>query len=314
MKRQSVPKGVYAAVSTPVTSDFQPDLPRLISHCRWLLANGCDGLAPLGTTGEANSQSLSDRLNLIAGLADADIPMDRVIVGTGTTSIGDTVRISKAALDAGAARLLMLPPFYYHNASTEGLFSYFASVAERLGSDDPRILLYHIPQMSKVPIALSLARRLREAFPGVFVGVKDSGGDFEYTKSFIDEFDGFEAFSGSEPLAAANLEAGGWGCISATTNVSAPLVAERLRASNSDDMARLDEQIDRVRSIIADVNTVSATKAVLARLRHDPAWSRTIPPNTDLDSATTDDIMQKLAACRDLHADFAKFQREQGAA
>ena len=314
MKRQSVPKGVYAAVSTPVTNDYQPDLPRLISHCRWLLANGCDGLAPLGTTGEANSQSLSDRLNLIDGLADSDIPMDRVIVGTGTTSIGDTVRISKAALDAGAARLLMLPPFYYHNASTEGLFSYFASVAERLGSHDPRILLYHIPQMSKVPIDLSLARRLREAFPGVFVGIKDSGGDFEYTKSFIDAFDGFEAFSGSEPLAAANLEAGGWGCISATTNVSAPLVAERLRASNSDDMARLDEQIDRVRSIIADVNTVSATKAVLARLRHDPAWSRTIPPNVDLNSATTDDIMQKLGACRDLHADFAEFQREQGAA
>ena len=126
--------------------------------------------------------------------------MDRVIVGTGTTSTGDTVRISKAALDAGAARLLMLPPFYYHNASTEGLYSYFANVAERLGSDDPRILLYHIPQMSKVPIALSLARRLREAFPGVFVGIKDSGGDFEYTKSFIDAFDGFEAFSGSEPL------------------------------------------------------------------------------------------------------------------
>ncbi|MCY3874915.1 MAG: dihydrodipicolinate synthase family protein [Rhodobacteraceae bacterium] len=306
MTQRPAPKGVYSAVATPVTPDFKPDLPRLVAHCRWLLANGCDGLAPLGTTGEANSLSLSDRTSLIAGLAEAGLPMERVIFGTGSTSLGDTVTVSRAALDAGANGLLMLPPFYYRHAGEDGLFAYYSHVAERLLPRKPRIFLYHIPQMSMVSITVTLAARLREAFPGVFVGIKDSGGDFSHTRSFIREFDDFEAFSGSEPLAVSNLAAGGWGCISATTNVSAPLVAERLGARDAGDQAGLDDQIERVRTIIANADTVSGTKSVLARLRRDPEWSRTIPPNMSLDSATTDAIMGQLAACRDLYRDFSR--------
>ncbi len=305
MTRQPAPKGVYSAVATPVTPDFKPDVPRLVDHCRWLLANGCDGLAPLGTTGEANSLSLSDRTCLIAGLAESGLPMERIIFGTGSTSLGDTVTVSRAALDAGANGLLMLPPFYYRHAGEDGLFAYYSHVAERLLPQKPRIFLYHIPQMSMVSITVTLAARLREAFPGVFVGIKDSGGDFSHTQSFIREFDQFEAFSGSEPLAVANLKAGGWGCISATTNVSAPLVAERLSARSVDEQNRLDDQIERVRTIIANADTVSGTKSVLARLKRDPEWSRTVPPNTSLDFAATDSVMQQLAACRDLHRDFS---------
>lgn len=306
MTQRPAPKGVYSAVATPVTPDFKPDVPRLVDHCRWLLANGCDGLAPLGTTGEANSLSLSDRMCLIAGLAEAGLPMDRIIFGTGSTSLGDTVTVSRAALDAGANGLLMLPPFYYRHTGEDGLFAYYSHVAEQLLPQKPRIFLYHIPQMSMVSITVTLAARLREAFPGVFVGIKDSGGDFDHTRSFIREFDQFEAFSGSEPLAVANLEAGGWGCISATTNVSAPLVAERLSAQSIDEQARLDDQIERVRTIIANANTVSGTKSVLARLRRDSEWRRTIPPNTSLNSAATDAVMQQLATCRDLHRDFSR--------
>ncbi|MDE2913608.1 MAG: dihydrodipicolinate synthase family protein [Paracoccaceae bacterium] len=308
MTGQSAPKGVYAAVSTPVTASFAPDLPRFLDHCRWLLKNGCDGLAPLGTTGEANSLHPDDRIRLLQAMNGAGLPMDRVIVGTGSPSLLEAVRLSVSALDSGADKLLMLPPFYYKEVNEEGLFRFFAGVIERIRSErperKPRIFLYHIPQMSMVPITLPLVTRLRAEFPGVIVGMKDSGGDFEYTRTFIDAVDGFEAFSGSETLAAATLDAGGWGCISATTNVSAPVVANRLTATDLEVRARLDAEILRIRSIIAGCHTVSGTKAVLARLKRDSAWARTLPPNVEPPDETVDRLMAELGACREFHRHF----------
>lgn len=278
----TAPKGVFAAVATPVDRNLDVSKELLVEHCRWLLASGCDGLAPLGTTGEANSLSAAQRREVIETMATAGIPMERAIVGTGSTSFRDAAGLAEVALDAGANGLLMLPPFYYKTPSEDGLFRFFAMFAEALGARSPRIFLYHFPQMSAVPFTLGLTRRLREAFPGVFVGIKDSSGDFENTKAFIEAFPGFEAFSGSEVLAAANLDAGGWGCISATTNVTAPVVAARIRETDADVRRQLDGQIDALRNAISSVNNVSGTKAVLSAYRGRRDWARTLPPIAEL--------------------------------
>ena len=69
MMRDALFAGVNAAVLTPMRADFTVDLDRMAAHCRWLLANGCNGLAVLGTTGEANSLGISERLSVMEGLA-----------------------------------------------------------------------------------------------------------------------------------------------------------------------------------------------------------------------------------------------------
>ncbi len=298
------PKGVFAAVSTPLTSDFQPDIPRFIDHCNWLLSNGCDGLAPLGTTGEANSLGMTERMRLIETMGTSDLPRHRLIVGTGTTSVADTVRLSRAVLEAGINSLLLLPPFFYKNPAEEGLFRHFAAVAEELTANSPRIFLYHFPQMSAVPITVSLVRRLRAEFPGVFVGLKDSGGDFDNTSSFIDEFPGFEVFAGSETFAVQTLEAGGWGCISATANLSAPIVARRIFGAAGHSAEELDQMIIDVRSEISTLGNVSATKGVLAVYRNDREWARTAPPNVPLDEARAQELADRLDGIADLRSWF----------
>ncbi len=279
MDKITAPKGVYAAVATPVDSGLRPDRARYLDHCRWLLDNGCSGLAPLGTTGEAASLGLAVKTELIDVLHGSGLPMDRMIIGTGSTSIDDTVTLSETALEAGTAGLLMLPPFYYSDPSEDGLFRYFVSIADRLSHRRPQIFLYHIPMYTGVAVTTRLTARLRAAFPGIFVGLKDSGGDFACTLKFLKAFPGFAAFSGTEVFAMRNLIAGGWGCISATANFTAPAVARRI-SGTSGDAAALDRTIEELRNRVSAKGTVSGTKAYLALHKNDPEWRRTLPPNT----------------------------------
>jgi 4-hydroxy-tetrahydrodipicolinate synthase len=291
-------RGVFAAVLTPLDTDLRPDMERFAAHCRWLLEHGCDGLAPLGTTGEANSLAIADRVALIEGTAEAGLPMGRMIVGTGTPALHDTVVLSRAALKAGAGGLLLLPPFYYKNPSEDGLFAAFASLAERIGDLAPQLYLYHFPQMSAVPVTLTLVARLREAFPGLFVGMKDSSGNFAATQAFIKAFPGFKAFSGSEELLLDNLKAGGAGCISATTNVTAHLASRVLKAWRAGDAAAEEAQqvATAARLIIARFPAIAALKAIVAHARKDKAWLNMLPPLQPLDGAQSEELFAALAA------------------
>src|SRR5260221_4512947 len=220
------PSGVYAAVLTPLNSALEPDPALFVQHCRWLLDNGCDGLAPLGTTGEANSLSVEQRIALIEAAAGSGIPMAKFIPGSGSCALADAVKVTRAAVKAGAAGALLLPPFYYKNPTEDGLFAFFSEVIERVGDARLRVYLYHFPQLSTVPITLHLVARLMKAFPGAIAGLKDSSGDWSNTAKLLQEFPGFGVFSGSEEFLLANLRAGGVGCISASTNVTAALARQ----------------------------------------------------------------------------------------
>ena len=91
------PEGVYAAVLTPFSDRLEPDVVAFIGHCRWLLENGCNGLAPLGTTGEANSMSVDQRMTLLEALSESDLPRKSMIPGTGSCALADAVRVSTDA-------------------------------------------------------------------------------------------------------------------------------------------------------------------------------------------------------------------------
>ena len=100
--------GVYAAALTPLTDDLDPDIGLMAAHCRWLLDNGCDGLAILGTTGEANSFGLKERIGILDGLAEAGIPGERLLPGTGSCALPDAIQLSKAAIDNGVRKVDVL--------------------------------------------------------------------------------------------------------------------------------------------------------------------------------------------------------------
>ena len=179
--------GVLAPVVTPFKADLSPDSERFIAHCKWLLSQNC-GLAVFGTNSEANSLSMEERLNLLDQLVAAGVDPARMMPGTGCCSIMETVKLTKQAVGNGCAGVLMLPPFYYKDVSEEGLYRYFSEVVQRVGDERLKIYLYHIPPVAVVGITPRLVERLLAAYPDAIAGMKDSSGDWNNTKTFLDAF------------------------------------------------------------------------------------------------------------------------------
>src|SRR6266513_4432117 len=204
-------RGVLAPVVTPFKADLSPDCERFIRHCQWLLSQNC-GLAVFGTNSEANSMSAKERMTLLDVLVGAGIDPSRMMPGTGCCSMTETVELTAHAVKHGCAGVLMLPPFYYKNVSEEGLYRYFSEVVQRVGDPRLRIYLYHIPPVAVVGITPKLVERLLQAYPIAIAGMKDSSGDWNNTKTFLDAFAEtarvartFDVFVGSESFLLANM-------------------------------------------------------------------------------------------------------------
>ncbi len=296
MTQNSRLRGVYAAALTPLNDDLSPDLKALVRHYKWLLANGCDGLAPLGTTGEANSFSVDERLAVIDALGGSGIPMDRCIVGTGSCALTDSVRLTKRVLDAGGRDVLVLPPFYYKKVTEDGLFASFSEVIQRVGDARLRLYIYQFPQMTGLDLSLDLIGRLIDAYPKTVVGVKDSSGNWPNMEAMCKRFPGFEVFPGSERFLLSALKAGGVGCISATTNVTAPMAAKVYANWNNDKADALQTALIAVRDILEAFPPIAALKQLLARTTGQASWLNIRPPNMRLTEAQAQALFAKLEA------------------
>jgi len=288
------PKGVLAAVLTPMDGDFSPDHAAFAAHCQRLLAAGCHGLSVFGTTGEANSLSVDERLAALEALLESGVPAGALLPGTGSCALTDTVRLSRAALEAGTNGVLVLPPFYYKNVGDDGLFRYFAEVIERVGDDRLRLYLYHIPRMTGIDLGLPLISRLIEAYPGVIAGTKDSSGDRERITTLCGEFPGFSVLAGTETLLLETLRSGGEGCISATVNVTsrlARLVHDAHAAERDDEAEALQERLSQLRGSIEAYPVIPALKVLMADLTGDEAWRNLRPPLSELDAEQAKELL-----------------------
>ena len=227
MLKDALYGGINAAVLTAMNADLSIDLDRMAGHCRWLLANGCNGLAVLGTTGEANSLGIRERISVLEGLVARGVPAAAMLPGTGTTAITDTVVLTRKAQELGCRGALLLPPFYYKNPSDEGLLAYFNEVIQRVAGDI-KIYLYNFPQQSAIPFSVEFIGRLLRENPRKVKGIKDSSGNFENSLSYVEAFarDGFEVYAGDDSLLKPLLEKGSAGSITAASNVNCALGAE----------------------------------------------------------------------------------------
>jgi len=300
MNREEItagPKGVLAAVLTPMAGDLAPDHAAFAAHCHRLLAAGCHGLSVFGTTGEANSLSTGERLAAFEALLDGGVPAEMLLPGTGSCALTDTVRLSRAALEAGAAGVLVLPPFYYKGVGDDGLFRFFAEVIERVGDDRLRLYLYHIPQMTGVDLGLPLISRLIDAYPGAVAGTKDSSGDMKRIATLCREFPDLSVFTGTETLLLETLRSGGSGCISATVNVTSRLarrVYDAHETGRDSEAETLQERLTQLRGSIEAYPVIPALKALMAHLTGDKAWRNLRPPLSALDDEQTKNLLSSV--------------------
>jgi 4-hydroxy-tetrahydrodipicolinate synthase len=278
--------GIFAAAATPLKADLSIDTARLADHCRWLLnEGGCDGVNLLGTTGEATSFSVEQRLDAMRAVAEAGLPMDRFMVGTGASALSDAVRLTSGAREMGFAGALLLPPFYYKGIDDESLYAYVARVVEQAGGGLMGLYLYHIPQIAIVGYPHAVIERLAAHYPEMIAGVKDSSGDFEHSLELARRFPALAIFPGSESFLARAPEAGFAGCISATTNVNGAFVGRGWKARDTEAGRAALDAGGAIRDAVAKLPFVPAVKWVLSEMRNDPEWRRTQLPLRGLTDA-----------------------------
>jgi 4-hydroxy-tetrahydrodipicolinate synthase len=287
--------GVLSPVVTPFKSDLSPDAERFVRQCKWLVANNV-GLAVFGTNSEANSLASGERMDLLEKLVEAGIPPARMMPGTGCCALTDSVRLTTHAVKLGCAGALMLPPFYYKGVSDEGLFRNYAEIVERVGDARLQIYLYHIPQVTQVPISLKLIERLLKAYPKNIAGTKDSSGDWNNTKATLDAFakDGFDVFPGSETFLLAGLRNGGKGCISATANVNPAAIQNLYAKWQTADADALQADLDKIRNIFQKYPMIPAMKYAIAHWSGHAAWGTVRPPLVEVNAEQSKALIADL--------------------
>ncbi|NNG02624.1 MAG: dihydrodipicolinate synthase family protein [Inquilinus sp.] len=270
------------AVVTPLNGDGSVDAARLLAHCQGLLVAGCDGIALFGTSGEGPSFSVAERMAVLEALLAGGLPPDRIIVGAACAALPDVAALSHHAAAAGCAAVLMMPPFFFDGVDDEGVFRAYATAIETTGTPAPKVLLYHIPKVSRVPLGLGLIERLAAAFPDIVVGVKDSSGDWPSTERLLERRGDLRIFVGHEPHVGRAIANGGAGTICGIAN-AAPTLLRRLcdaPAGPAGSAARL--AVDQVAAAFDGRPVIPTLKALTAAASGFPGWNRLRPPLTPL--------------------------------
>ena len=298
--------GVIAPVLTPFGDDGGPDGDRFLAHCQWLLEDGCTGLAPFGTTSEANSLGLDERLEMLEVLVDGGIDPAKLMPGTGMCALTDAITLTQHAVDLDCGGVLMLPPFYYKGVSDDGLYAFFADVIEKVGDERLKVYLYHIPPVAQVGLSLPLIARLVKAYPKTVVGLKDSSGDWSNTKAILDAHPGFEVFPGSEVFLLDGMRNGAAGCISATANVNARAIRRVFDNWQGAEADKLQAAITATRKAVQAYPMVPVLKALVAHYTGDAGWSATRPPFLDLPAEKAAAAIKDLADAHGLRLNIPK--------
>jgi 4-hydroxy-tetrahydrodipicolinate synthase len=276
--------GVYTASLTPLTASYEPNHAALVRHVKKLFESGSDGAAILGSTGEGNSLTIEQRLDIIKYCGRELVP-ERLMMGTGSCSLQDAIRLTKASLDAGIYAVLVIPPFYYKPQSDESVLRYYAELIASV--DDPllRIVFYNFPKLSGYNFSLRILQELKQRFGNIAAGIKDSSGDWDNMLSITKKVPDFMVYSGTETFLLDILREGGAGCITASANVLAPecqLVFNAWKNNQEDAAAQAQEKLSVLRKALESYPFVAELKGLLAEHSGSDDWKHMLPPFSPL--------------------------------
>jgi len=272
--------GLIAPLLTPFDDDLRVDQEKFNALAKRLLATGCSGLAPFGTTGEALSVSNDERKAALEGLVAAGIDPAMMIPGTGLCNLPDTIDLCRHAIGLGCAGVMTLPPFYFKGMSDAGLYDYFFRLIDGINDNRLKIYLYHIPQVSGVDLSIPLVEKLHSAFPETIVGIKDSSGDWDNTKALLG-IKGLIVYPGAELPVIEAIRLGAPGCISATANLNGTHIAEVIALCHAGQWEAAEakhKKVCAVRMLFQDYAPIPAQKALLARQLGQSSWQNLRPP------------------------------------
>ncbi len=292
--------GVYTAIVSPLKADSSFDLEAVPAFLRFLASRGNHGALLFGTTGEGPSFSPAERETLLRSVRvfRQQVPGFRLLAGTGTPSLGETIDLTKLAFSLGFNGVVMLPPYYFRKVSDDGLFEWFSEVIRKAVPAQGYVLGYHIPSVSGVGFSLDLLKRLKDAFPAQFAGIKDSSHDADYARSLGECFGSdLLVLNGTDSYLQLAMQNKAQGCITAAANLISPdlrAVWDAMQAGT--DASEAQARITAQRHVLEKYQPFAPTlKALMHRLHGLPRWS-VRPPLQALPPELEEQVLQEFSA------------------
>lgn len=290
--------GVYAAAVTPFKPGSTMDLESVPVLLKFLASRGCHGALFFGTTGEGPSFSTKEREVLLRSVRAFrhQVPGFRLLAGTGTPSLDESIQLTKLSFELGYDGVVVLPPYYFRKASDDGLFNWFSQLINKAVPRDKYVLGYHIPGTAGIGFSVDLLKRLKDAFPVQFAGIKDSSHDAEFARTLGKTFgDDMLVLNGTDSYLQLALENHAGGCITAPANI----MSKELRAvwdlkKSGADATEAQARVTEIRQILEKYAPFPpALKAVMHRLYDLPQWAVT-PPLEELPEEQAEKLVSEL--------------------
>jgi 4-hydroxy-tetrahydrodipicolinate synthase len=224
-------RGSFTALVTPFKNGSL-DEKAFRELVAWQIAEGTQGLVPVGTTGESPTLSHEEHRQVVEWCVEEARGRVPVVAGAGSNSTKEAVDLARHAEECGADAVLVVTP-YYNKPTQEGLYQHFKAINDAIGIP---IIVYNIPPRSVIDLSVDTMKRLFE-LPNI-AGVKDATANMtRVTQQRAEMGEDFNQLSGEDITALGFMAHGGHGCISVTSNVAPRLCAEFQAACLKGDFA-----------------------------------------------------------------------------
>ena len=260
-------QGIYAASLSVFNEDLSLNLDKTLKHADFLINNGCHGVVLLGSTGQSQLVSLSEKIKLINYLPKSQ-NHKKFIIGTGVNSLGDTINLINISMSLNFNYFLIMPPAYY-KYSDKDVIKYFTKVIEN--TKDCKIILYNYEKLSGYKFSLDCIKDLKKNFPDQIIGIKDS--TYNIYKDYKDN--NLSIFLGSEEKLYEGLKIGCDGIISATCNVTSILARKVYDDFKNNIDQSKNEKVCNVRKVFEKFNLISSLHSYMSI--YDPIFKNVLP-------------------------------------
>lgn len=293
MTKECLLPGIYAAALTPLNDDLSCNCMALMEHCNDLINRGCKGIILFGTTGEGSSFSVAEREQVVIELIRLGIEPQKIVIGISCCAVEDSIRLALLAINQRCAAVLIAPPFFYKNVSEEGIIQFYKKIIQSINHPNLKILLYHIPQFSGVPITINIIKSLKDEFPNNIIGIKESEGNLNLTKEILLNFKKLKVFVGNELHISEAVQLGGWGGISGAANAYPELICSLYDYGKNPEKTDNNQIAKHNSQLLKKFNIFPAIKA-LVEAQKGVAWHIMRPPLVPLSKEQREELLKLI--------------------
>lgn len=286
-------KGVYAAVLTPMNEDFSCNCEALANHCNDLINRGCKGIVLFGTTGEGSSFSVAERKQVIMNAIQLGIDPQKIIISISCCAINDAAKLASFAINCRCAAILIAPPFFYKNVSEEGVIDFYRSIIQSVNYSELKILLYHIPQFSGVPITINIIKTLKKEFPNKVIGIKESEGNLDFTKEILASCADFKVFVGHEMHISEAVQLGASGGISGIVNAYPEMICSLYEYGKDQQKPNCNTTVRSISQSLKNYPIFPAIKSIVESQKGED-WHVVRPPLVSLNKEQKLELIKTL--------------------